>query len=109
MLYTVDVTANKANQKIESWWSLIETTIHRISARGMLKDEGLFTRDFLAEALQPGLMAVTQVRQHRKSARCGICQLQFSAGRDMRWILVLVRAEAGTSDSPYIGLIWPCY
>lgn len=59
--------ASTANQRIESWWGLMrkEGVEHWIQQLGELKDEGLFTGDFLDKALvQFCFMAVIQVKQY---------------------------------------------
>lgn len=53
-----------ANQRIESWWGQMrkEGIEHWIQQLGQLKDEGLFSGDFLDKALvQFCFMAIVQV------------------------------------------------
>lgn len=57
--------ASTANQTIESWWGLMrrQGIEHWIQQLGDLKDEGLFTGDFLDKALvQFCFMAIIQVK-----------------------------------------------
>ncbi|KAG1933702.1 putative phospholipid-transporting ATPase IF [Pimephales promelas] len=77
--------ASTANQRIESWWGQMrkEGIEHWIQQLGQLKDEGLFSGDFLDKALvQFCFMAIIQSIEEYKGIGCVDSVCCFSEGQN---------------------------